>query len=60
MVWEDLSLFPGPVKSVTESQRFASVAMFLQSCCVGQALSRRDGPATRYMLRGNTSSIMKV
>ena len=37
----------------------ATAAMFLRSCVV-QTLSRGDGSATRYTLRRNAASIMKI
>ena len=55
-VWGSI---PGPVKSTQCRQRLATVATFLRSC-LARALSRGDGPATRYTLRRNTASIMKV
>ena len=55
-VWGSI---PGPVKSAQHRQRLAIAATFLRSC-VAQALSRRDGPVTRYTLRRNTASIMKI
>ena len=48
---------PRPVKSdtVTPTARH----QFLRSCVV-QALNRGDGSATRYTLRHNTASVMKI
>ena len=58
-VWDVSGSLPGRVKSAQYRQRFANTAMFLRSC-VAQALSHGDGPPTRYLLRRNTASIMKI
>ena len=42
-----------------KQQRLTTEAMFLR-ICVAQALSRGEGPRTRYTLRRNTASIMKI
>ena len=55
-VWGSI---PGPVKSSQCRQRLATVATFLRSC-TAQALSRGDGSTTRYTLRRNTVSMMKI
>ena len=55
-VWDSIT---GPVKLAQGRQRLATVATFLRSC-VAQALSRGDGPATRYTLGRNTASIMMI
>ena len=51
---------PGPVKSdtvwPTSRHRYTAI---LQSC-IAQAISRGDGPDTRYRLRRNTASIVKI
>ena len=52
-------LNPGSVKSAQCRQQLATAVTFLWSC-VAQALSRGDRPATRYTLRHNTVSTMKI
>ena len=58
-VWGSI---PAPVKSVTESptarHRCAIFSEF--EAVVAQTRAAEMGPATRYMMEGNTASIMKV
>ena len=46
-------------RAVQIGHSVVTAAMFLRSCVV-QGLNRGDGPTTRYMLRCNTTSIMKI
>ena len=55
-VWGSI---PGSVKSAQCRQQLAIVATFLWSC-VAQTPSRGYGPATRYKLRRNAASIIKI
>ena len=55
-VWGSI---PGPVKSAQCRQRLATVATIVRSC-VARRYAAEMGPATRYTLRRNTASIMKI
>ena len=48
--------FPTRSNRTQYHQRFATAATFLRNC-VAQALSRVNGPTTRYTLRRNTTSV---
>ena len=50
---------PGRSNRTQRRQRLAIAAMFLRNC-VAQTLSCGDVPVTRYALRRNSASIMKI
>ena len=60
---KDISFGPGNLGFNSQAGQIghnvATATTFFRSC-VAQALSRVDGPATRYTLRLNTASIIKI